>query len=305
LAPTFEASLSPGEAMAAQRDRNRKELVAQRHKETTVPTKKAKIKEKTRLKSDEALAKAQEALKTAQAKVKRERQARAKAEKSLAEAQEALAAARLKVEHPAQIRRVSFVVRLTVYEQGQVGRTEIEHVESSRKQNFLSLDGERLVAFMKACTSPTIISEPTIPPIQSNEKAKAPILEPFRLKSNLIVSEVRVFHLGYSDSMTLVLTGEEPFGLRARFQLQGPDAQSLTTYASSFEIKLYANEVTSGESKLLTTYSAKLIQDLLEYTASTNVPGLAHGLYRLFTLVILSKPIKIGGYHDGPVIQVI
>jgi hypothetical protein len=105
--------------------------------------------------------------------------------------------------------------------------------------------------------------------------------------------------------MTLVLSGEEPFGLKARFQLQGPDAQYLTTYATSFEIKVYANEVTSGESRLLTTYSTKLIQDLLEYTAPTRVPGLPHGLYRLFTLVTLSKPIKIGGYHDGPVIQVI
>lgn len=301
--------------MAAQWDRKRKELVAQPDKETIVATAKSgvkakralapgKVQERAKPKSDEALAKAQEAVKAAEGKVERERQARAKAEKALAEAQEALAAARLKIEHQAQIRRVSFVVRLIVYEHGQVGRTEIEHVESSRKQNFLSLDGERLVAFMKACISPTTISKPTIPPVPSTEKVKAPIPGSLRPKSKLIVSEVRVFQLGDPDFMTLVLTREEPFGLKARFQLQGPDAQYLATYVSSFEIKLYANEVTSGESKLLTTYSTKMMQDVLEYTAFIEAPGLRPGLYRLFIVVILSAPIKLAGFYGKTIINV-
>jgi hypothetical protein len=46
-------------------------------------------------------------------------------------------------------------VRLTLDEQGQLGRGEIEHVSSSKKQSFLNLDGEQLVAFMKGCTHPT------------------------------------------------------------------------------------------------------------------------------------------------------
>jgi hypothetical protein len=103
--------------------------------------------------SDVPLTNLQEALRNAQAEVKRERRARIKAEKALIGAQEELAAIRRGVnqDHPLQIRHISFVVRLTIDKQGRFGRTEIEHVSSSRKQNFLNLDGERLVHFMKAC----------------------------------------------------------------------------------------------------------------------------------------------------------
>jgi hypothetical protein len=119
---------------------------------------KLKVKEKARQRSDEPLAKFQEALRAAQAEVKRERQARIQAEKALAEVREELAAARREAEPEpqAQIRRVSFIVRLMLDEYGQFERTEIEHVSSSRKQNFPSLDGKRLVAFMKACISPDL-----------------------------------------------------------------------------------------------------------------------------------------------------
>jgi hypothetical protein len=115
-----------------------------------------KAKERAELKSAEPLAKFQQAVRAAQAEVKRERRARIQAEKALTEAREKLAAARLEAEQEpqAQIRRVSFVVRLILDDHGQFRRTEIEHVASSRKQNFLNLDGERLVAFMKACTTP-------------------------------------------------------------------------------------------------------------------------------------------------------
>ena len=124
-----------------------------------------RVKKKAGQKSDERWTKIQKTLKAAQAEVKRERQARIQAEKALTEARKELAAIRLEIEqeHQVQIKRVSFVVRLIFDEQAQLRRTEIEHVSSSRKQNFLSLDGERLVEFMKACFSPIIIPEDAIP----------------------------------------------------------------------------------------------------------------------------------------------
>ena len=132
-------------------------------KEAKTVTTLARAKGRARPKFDEPLAKVQKALRATQAEVNRERQARIKAEKALIEAREELAAARLEAESQAQRRRVSFVVRLTLDEHGQFGRTEIEHVSSSRKQNFLSLDGERLVEFMKACLNPINILEDAIP----------------------------------------------------------------------------------------------------------------------------------------------
>jgi hypothetical protein len=314
LTLTFEASLSSGEAMAGQRDRKRKELVAQPDKETTVATEKAKVKakralargkvkERARLKSDEALAKVQEALRAAQAKVKLERQARAKAEKALTEAQEAVAAARLKAEQELQapIRRISFVVRLMVDEHGQPQRTEIEQVEGNRKQSFLGLDGERLVAFMKAYITPVIISEPAAP---FPEMVEAPPPGPLKPKTSLMVSNVQVFRLGDPDFVTLILTSEERFIVQARFVIHGPEARSLTTQDSSIQMKIYANEVISGKSQLLTTYSEKLIRDVLVYTVPVEVPGLPSGLYRLFTAVKLNTPVKIAGFYGKTIIHV-
>lgn len=286
--------------MAPQRDRKRKELVAQSNKE--VADEIVKNKERTRLNSEEALAKTQEALRGAQAKVKQERQARVKAEKALAKAQEALAAAGQ--EPQAQIRRVSFIIRLALDEHGQIGRTEIEHVSSSKKQNFLSIDGAHLIAFMKECISSMAISEPSIPAAPSTENVKDSMQRLLSPKSNLMIPELQVLHLGDPDHMTSVLTPEEPFSIKARFLLQGADAHLLTTHGSSFELKLYANEVTTGRSKLLITYRAKLIQDVLEYTAHLEVPGLPPGLHRLFTMVTLNAPNRIGGFDDKIIIHV-
>lgn len=114
---------------------------------------KLRVKKNTRQTSNEPLTRIQKALRAAKAEIRREHQARIQAEKALTEARDELAAAPLvaELEPQAQIKRISFVVRLTLDEHGQFGRTEIEHVSSSRKQNFLSLKGEYLVAFMKSC----------------------------------------------------------------------------------------------------------------------------------------------------------
>lgn len=304
--------------MAAQRVPKYKKLAARPNKDSTSGNEKIKVqretatipskaKKKARKKSNEPLAKAQKALRAAQAEVRHERQARAQAEKTLTEVQEELAAARLEVEQKpqAQIRRVSFIVRLMVDEHGEPQRTEIEQVESSRKQNFLGLDGERLVAFMKAYISPTIIPEDAIYTAPPPDQLTIPKAGPLRPKSSLIVSDVQVFPSGTPDLLTLILTPEEPFIVQAHFQLQGPDSDSLTTQEPTYDMKVYANEVTSGKCRLLTTYSARLIPNVLEYTAPAGVPGLSSGLYRLFTVVILSVPIEMAGFYGKTIIHVI
>ena len=317
MGPTFEASRFSTIMMATQRNSKRKKLRAKTSNETTFSAENARIetkgartrtkeKQKAIPKSKESLTKAQKAVQADPLEVKRKRQTRIRAEVALVKTKENPAVTRLEAhqEHQARIKRVSFVVRLTVDEHGQPRRTEIEQVESSRKQNFLTLDGERLVAFMKACISPTIIPEPAIPPAPPPEKVEVPTPIPLRPKSSLIVSDVRVFRPEHPDFVALTLAPEESFVVQARFQLQGPAVQFLTTQAFSFEMKVYANEVTSGASMLLTTYSAKLIQDVLEYTASAEVPGLPLGLFRLFTVVILSAPVKMAGFYGKTIINV-
>ncbi len=296
--------------MATQRDPKRK-MLAKSDKETTVAIGKTKAKAKpaltrarakkrVRLESGEALAEAQKGLRAAQAEVKHERKARIKAERALAKAQQALAAAGLVAE-----KRVSFIVRLTVDKHGQPRRTEIEPAESSRKKNFVGLDGERLVAFMNAYISPAIIPERVIPVVPSHVEVVPPAPKPLRPKASLIVSDVRVLRLGEPGFMTLTLAPEEPFVVQAHFQLLGPEAPSLTAHKCSYEMRVYANKVTSGKSMLLTTCSAELIQDVLEYKAPAEVPGLPPGLYRLSTVVTLGPHIMMAGFYGKTIIHVI
>ena len=266
------------------------------------------VKEKAKVvrpKSNEPLISAQKALKTAQSKIEHERQARLKAEKALIESQENLITARLELEQErqARVKRVSFVVRLILDEHDLPGRTEIVHIPSGNNQKFLNLDGESLVAFMKASLSPT--KQADIPKVPLLEKIKAPVTEPPELKSSLILSAVEVVDLQYPDILTLVLPAEEPFIVQARFQLHGLGSHPLTTHGTRFDLKVYASEITSGKSKPLTTYNAELVHDMLEYQVKAGVSGLPSGFYRLFILVSLGEPIQVAGYHDGPVIEVL
>lgn len=304
--------------MATQRERKHKEVKAQPDIQDSTAAEQAKVKakearargsakKKAQQKTVDPLAKAHKALKATQAKLKHERKARAEAEKALAEAEKALKTARLKTdqEHHVKIRRISFVVRLIVGEHGKPLRTEIEQVESSRKQNFLGLDGERLVAFMKAYIDPIIIPKDAFDTVSSLEGLTTPQSGLISSKSSLIVSDVQVFRMEDLDNSTLYIPPNEPFIMQVRFLIQGLEAKTLTAKESSFKLKVYANEIFTGKSKLLRTYSATPIRNMLEYTAPVEVHGLSPGIYRLFTIILLHTTPIFAGFYGKTIIQVV
>lgn len=303
--------------MTAQRGPKRRQSETNLDKKTTVSNKKAEVEAETvhtgakgkariRSKADEPVAKARKALRTAQAEVKHGRGARVEAKKPLARDQEELAAARLEIEQgrQARVRRVSFVVRLTIDEQGQFRRTEIEHVESGVNQHFSGLDGERLVAFMKACISSGITSEYTVSEAPHPEGVEVATLTHLRAVSRLNISDVRVFRPAASEAMALVLNPQEVFVVEARFQIQSSEA-SFAAQKPSYAMKVCVMEITSGRAELLGTCIAKLIQHGTEYAALAEMPGLPPGLYRLFTVVTLGVPIEMAGYYDKTLIEVV
>ena len=236
----------------------------------------SKVKQGTRLKSDKPSAKIQEDSKSIQAKLK----------------------------HQTQLKRVSFIVRLTVDELGQPQRTEIEQVENGRKQNFLDFDGESLVAFMMAEIRPNLISKNVFlkPPAQ---KEISPMPWPPGSKSNLVIFGVQVFHREKPRLTTLILTSQDPFVVQAHFQIQGIDADSVTIQEPLYKMSVYVNEVTSGKCGWLTTYTARLIRDELDYVASADIPKLSPGLYRLFTVVTLESINGMGAFYSNTIIRVI
>ncbi|MBI1880746.1 MAG: hypothetical protein HYR94_21425 [Chloroflexi bacterium] len=304
--------------MATPESPKRKTLVARPDK---VALEKAKAKALARVKAEEQVRlKAGEASpEPPQAAVEQERQTWAEAEQAKVETESTLAEVKKateveteKVELPLPApgeggaeQRVSFVVRLTVDERGQPRRTEVEHAQSGKKETFPALDAQRLATFMQACLSPSAIPEPSTPPVPPPAKLEAPIPETPRSVASLTLSDVRVFRMGDPASMALTLNPTEAFVVQTRFELQGLQAPALTAQASSYEMHVYAHEVTSGTSKLLTSYRGNLVGDVLEYTTQMQSPGLSPGLYRLVTLVTLQEPAKMIGHYEGPIIQVV
>lgn len=201
---------------------------------------------------------------------------------------------------------VTFIVRLTVDKQGQPLRTEIRHAHggNGKKETFPGLDVQRLAAFMETCIRPSVTPELSLPTKPPPASVEAPTPEPLAPTTGLTVADVQVFRMRAPGTAVLVLSPDEAFVLQARFQLEGPEALSLTAQESSFEVKVYAREVNSGTSTLLTTYSADLVRDVFEYSTQMQVSGLSPGLYRLRTLVTLRAPINMRGHHEGSIVHV-
>ena len=282
----------------------------------------AKVKRETdsRIKTEKDLTEVQETLSTVRLELEQEREARIEAEKGQTELEKALEEAHnnktdlrenskkpLKTHHNEEgtEQRVSFIVRLTVDAHGEPQRTQVEHAQSGNKENFSTLNGKRLTDFMRSCIITTATPETRITPLSSSVKSRVPTPKPSTQTSRLIVSDVQVFHLGDNGAIAWSLNTEEDFVVLVSFQLQGPEAPSLTAEESAYEVKVYANKIASKESKLLATYSGNLVKDDLEYTVQTEVPGLSSGPYSLVTVVTLDPPKQLAGYHEGPIIKVV
>lgn len=268
------------------------------------PRTKARAEKRSRQKAEKGLTKAQQAQPASPIEVKQKRQAQSKTKEDRTRAKrrssKARKAASIKAETDESSlialgkaggeRRVSFVLRVTVDERGEPRRTEIEHAQSGKKETFPALDVQRLAAFVKACTLPA---------------RRRTTTQKFTKRAvNLTVSEVKVFRAKSPGIMALILDPDEDFVVQAHFQLQGPDALSLAADEFSYEMKVYASELTSGKSRLLTTHRANLVKDVLEYDAKAQAPSLSSGLYRLITLVTLHAPLKIAAHHARLIIHV-
>lgn len=264
------------------------------------------------------LAETQETLAAAQAEMEQERQARIKAEQARVEAESALEEANKAMEVAMKNRellllepgeedagqRISFIVRLMVDERGQPQRTEVKHAQSGKKETFLALDVQRLAAFMKTCLSRPASLEPAAPLMLPPRRVETPRKESAKPVADLTISEVRVYHIGAPSGTALVFNPNEAFVIQPCFQLQGAMATSLTTQESSYEVNVYAYDMTCGASKLLTSHKANLVKEVLGYAVPLQAPGLSPGLFRLMTVVTLQAPDKTMSYHEGPVIQV-
>ncbi|HMN31354.1 MAG TPA: hypothetical protein PKE45_24595, partial [Caldilineaceae bacterium] len=146
--------------------------------------------------------------------------------------------------------------------------------------------------------------EPAAPAMPSPAPLEAPTPQPIEPAASVTISAVGVFRKEVPGVLALTLNPGEAFEVQARFQLQGPEALSLTAQEPSYEMQVYAHEVISGTSPLVTRYAASLAKDVLDYSAQIQVPGLARGLYRLHTWVKLWPATRVAGHYEGPIVHV-
>jgi hypothetical protein len=299
----------------------------------------ARAEERGRRKAETALAEAQEALSSARTEIERERNAREAAERTLTSLRETLASTEAAlhqqqsriaagyaggdppslasaqpdagmvetsghaaVAHSGAKQRASFIVRLTLDEHSQPQRSEIEHVQSGSKKSFSSLDTQLLTDFMRDCIIVRGVEQAPAGPAHSPEERPAAPPMIGQTIAATILPDVQVSRQETPGMTALVLPGDSAFVVRVSFRLQGVDLSALA--GTPYTTEVYAHGVTSHTSVCVASATAELVEDRPDYTSLLRADGLPSGIYRLATLITFPKPLRMAGYHNGPVIQV-
>ncbi len=303
----------------AKPDKEIKVAIEKARAEAKASQARAKAEERARLKAEKTLAEAQETLEAIKIDLEQERQIRIKAEQARSESEQALAEAinaaqvvvesseREPEEHEEEVaeRRTSFILRLTVDDRGQPKRTEVEHSQSGKKESFPYLDVQRVASFIQVCINPQAFLEHEVLSSFPSTRVEVPKAESPMPVTSLAISDGNVFRLGSPGFAALTVDSDEKIVVQIRFHLDGPEASALANQGFPFEVYVYTHEITTGGSKLLTTYQANLKKNVLNYTVQMLVLSLSPGKYRLHTMVILHSPTKLESHYDGPIIQAV
>ena len=240
-----------------------------------------------------------------------ERQDRLKAEKGRAEAKAALEEANRSV--PVQVineeaaskeysgegteHRLTFIVRLMLDERGEPRRTEIEDMKKIRKESFHALNGEQLAAFMRSFLHPVAVAATDFP-------REIPVPESAGEMYTVNISEPQVLDRESGNAISLSVKAREAFVTQARFQLRPAKDSTGEVHDSDYEISVFANEIGGSHSQLMASSYGRLQENVLDYMARMEAPGLPPGVYRLVTLVTLHTPTSMTGHYEGPIILV-
>jgi hypothetical protein len=263
-------------------------------------------KKKAKPKSKSQLFKTQSLKQTAQIEKKHKSPVQLNPKSKVYKVQKEITKSKINIEEydKSPVIRYSFIVRLTVENLCQLQRVEIEHVSGSRKKQFLVLDGERLVNFMKECIGPMDTPEILPSPEISDKRSNFTSSNILRSNLSLVIQDIRLFHQTEPENRTLTLLQNKPFVIQISFKLVGVDAAVLAIQETGYEIKIYSKEVTKGTSELLTKHSGILRKGLLEYIVPVDISGLTSGVYRLFTIVNLSLPTVITTFNSKTIIHI-
>jgi len=143
-----------------------------------------------------------------------------------------------------------------------------------------------------------------VEPERHGERAEAPAPGRTDLALGPSVLDVRLLREGRPHVAALSVDLHESPMVQVRFVLRGADAHRLAAEESPFEVRVYAEDVTSGARSDVASHNANLAKGSLEYEVKMGASVLPMGLYRLVTVVSLEGPVRAIDYHEGPIVTV-
>lgn len=119
----------------------------------------------------------------------------------------------------------------------------------------------------------------------------------------LVVTDVRILDADEHDRAVSHLELDQPFVMELQLRVKAPGAEEVESAMAPLDVEVYADPITLGPASLVAEQKVT-ISGGEESTAKLLVPGLPEGIYRLVTTVTGNEPVRLSGYHDGPVVSV-
>lgn len=148
------------------------------------------------------------------------------------------------------------------------------------------------------------LAQAGVEPERHGDRAEAPAPGRTDLALGPNVLDVRLLRGGRPQVAALSVGLHETPIVRVRFVLRGADAHGLAAEESPFQVRVYAEDVTSGARSDVASHNAHLAKGSLEYELKMPASVLTIGFYRLVTVVSLESPVRAIDYHEGPIVTV-
>ncbi len=141
----------------------------------------------------------------------------------------------------------------------------------------------------------------TARPVPAESEVSAPPAPVTPYDVQLKILNVQVSEIGPSPDVP-----EKKLVAEVRFQISGPEAETLTAKRIPFRIEVHTVDLESGASNLIARERSQLQPKLLKSSQQKlefPVPKL--GRHELHTIVLLLPPGEMMAYHRGPTIKVV
>lgn len=118
-------------------------------------------------------------------------------------------------------------------------------------------------------------------------------------------AQVEIFDIEVSQSPTPPGVREEKLIAEVRFQILGPEAETLVAERIPFQIEVHTVDSKTGGSNLVASERSQLQPEVFEYRSQQEFPIPDLGRYELQSIVLLLPPGEMMAFHQGAPFRVV